>query len=126
MPDWYVLVSEDLRPSSSFIKFLRDAAIEICLPLVQDETDPNVVAPEDRVFLVHADPALAPADDQATRANAAYLLLRYHGRREALDSGEVDQWVQLVTRVATDTGSTTEAWQAMCIALITHPRFYSY
>ena len=126
VPDWFVLVTEDLRPGSTFIKFLRDAAIEVCLPLVQGEMDPNVVAPEDRIFLVHADPAAVPVDDQATRANITYLVLRFHGRREAVDSAEVDVWTQLVTGVAADTGSTAEAWQAMCIGLIIHPRFYSY
>ncbi len=126
VPDWLLRVTEDLRPSATFMKFLRDAAIDVCLPMVEAEMDPNQVAPAARVFLVHADPNDGPGDDQGTRDNLAYLLLRFHGLDTAADSAEVDRWVQMVSTVMADTGSIAQAWQATCVALVIHQRFYSY
>ena len=125
VPDWLIRVTTETRPNATFNKFLRDAAIETCLPLVATEMAPDFPA-DDRVFLRHTDPEVAPADNQATRDALVYLLLRFHGLREVADSPEVDRWVQMISRVLEDTGSATQGWQATCVALITHPRFYIY
>jgi len=125
VPDWLLRVTAETRPNATFNKFLRDAAIETCLPLVSAEMADDFAA-ADRVILRHADPNQAPGDDQATRDTLAYLLLRFHGQRETTDSAEVDRWVQMISQVVTETGSATQAWQATCVALITHPRFYVY
>jgi len=123
-PDYRQITQEDLSPSSLFQKFLDDAARDVCTKLVEVE----VAAPElDRHLMIHVE----PTDDLEAMAlgmddNLRELLLRFHGKRLDADAPELVQWRWLATSVANVTQSPTQGWRAVCVALITHPQFYSY
>ena len=60
----------------------------------------------------------------------AALLLRFHGRRVDVASPELEPWRALEARLqaaATETEAPPKrAWEGVCVALITHPDFYTY
>jgi len=123
-PDFNQITQEDLSPSSLFQKFMDDAARDVCQKLVVVE----VAAPElERHLMIHVE----PTDDLEAMAlgmdeNLSELLLRFHGKRLAVDAPELVQWRWLATSVANVTQSPTQGWRAVCVALMTHPQFYSY
>lgn len=123
-PDYVQITQEDLSPSSLFQKFLDDAARDVCLKLVTVET----TAPElERHLMIHVEPTDdLEAMSEGIDANLQELLLRFHGKRLEADAPELVQWRWLATSVANVTQSPTQAWRAVCVALITHPQFYSY
>ena len=126
-PDYIQTTQEDLLPSALFHKFLDDAARQICADLVSADllwaAGEGQGAPH---LLVYVDPADALGDDEATSENLSHLLLAFHGRRVAPGSPELVQWRWLVDTVGAASSEPTEAWNAVCVALITHPNFYSY
>ena len=90
---------------------------------------------EDRIFLVHASMAdTLPESAEAINANLRYLLLRFHGRRVAVDSPQLSPWSELIERVAEASRGDEEgaepdyeaAWESVCVSLINHPDFFTY
>lgn len=121
-PDYLEITQEDLSPSALFHKFLDDAARDVCARLVEAE-----LAGAAATLMVEA----AATDiwdeaPEAVEANLRRLLLRYHGK--ALDQGapELAPWRWLFQTVGHGSEEPTTAWRAVCVALITHPDFYSY
>ena len=81
-------------------------------------------APGDRVFLVHADLTDA-ADSPEARTNLRAALLRFHGQGWPEGNPRLEPWNRLLREA--DAGFGPElAWQTVCVALFTHPDFYSY
>lgn len=130
VPDYINGTSEDRSVSLLFQKFLDDAARNVCRRLADREGgsgtaydgEPQAVfAPVD----VNATDA-APAEVDAALSS---LLLRFHGRRVELASDELTPWHDLYVRLAaTEVATETprRAWEGVCVALITHPDFYTY
>jgi hypothetical protein len=64
--------------------------------------------------------------------NLSYLLMRFHARRVEPSSPAVARWRGLWNRTARPDMApmappdTLTAWRAVCVALITHPDFYTY
>ncbi len=125
VPNYIDSTQEDLSVSLLFEKFLGDAARSVCSELVIRE---QTAASEERVLLVHVGPEATPADDPETIAvNLRYLLLRYHGQDLSEGDPRVTPWTWLFeSSFHVSGGDTMAAWQAVCVALITHPDFYSY
>lgn len=128
-PDFADQVMEDLTPSTIFQKFLHDAALNVCEALIAKDAKAK---PADQVFFVHALPTATPAKDPAAvEQNLRYLLLRWHGRQLAKGAPQLENWRFLLAG-AQKTASGTAAvqaqagWQAVCVALATHPSFYTY
>ncbi len=122
-PDFIDTTQEDLTISTLFEKFLGDAAVHICAKLVA--ADAKAVK-ADRVYFVKSDPnAIATKDAAAVSNNLAYLLLRWHGRTVAASAPEVSQW-QFLLASAQKVSTPAEGWQAVCMALIAHPNFFTY
>lgn len=122
-PDYADMTQEDLTPSALFQKFLGDASLSICGKLVAADAK---ATKDQRVFFVKAEPTAAlPKDAAAVNQNLAYLLKRWHGRTLAPDSPEVAQWLFLL-QSAQKVSTPAEGWQAVCVALATHPAFYTY
>ena len=120
-PDFREVVQEDLSPTPVFQKFLNDAARYVCTELVQQELEAE---PAERVLITYIDPKAkdGPEIDQ----NLSYLLLRYHGVTLAPDAPELERWRWLFRSVIHLTDEPSQAWRAVCVALITHPDFFSY
>lgn len=128
-PDFADQVMEDLSPSTIFAKFLHDAALNVCEALVAKDAK---AAPAERVFFVHAAPTATPGQDlAAVNANLRYLLLRWHGRQLAKDAPQLENWRFLLASAQKTASGAAPAqaqagWQAVCVALATHPAFYTY
>ena len=120
-PDFREVVQEDLSPTPVFQKFLNDAARHVCTELVKKELE---VAPTERVLMTHVGPEVKVGAD--IDKNLSYLLLRYHGVTIAPDSPTLERWRWLFKSVIHLTDDTTQAWRAVCVALIAHPDFFSY
>jgi len=123
-PDFIQITSEDLTPSLLFEKFLGDAARSVCQKLVARETGED---PGDQVLFVHVGPDdTLDTSAEAIDANLRHLLLRYHG--QVVEEGDpgLEPWSWLFESTVHVSGSPTVAWQSVCVALITHPDFYSY
>ncbi len=123
-PDYISASEEDLAPGLLFQKFLDDAAQSVCAELV--DVEPTRAGAE-RTLLVHVTledtPGSAP---DAVSQNLAAALLRFHGRPLSPGDPGLEPWEDLVALVYARTGDMGLAWRATCVALITHPDFYTY
>lgn len=123
-PDYLQITDEDLEPSAMFQKFLDDAARSVCMRLMDAEA---TRARADRVFFVHAEATdTLGAQREATLANLQYLLLRFHGRKVAVDAPELEPWRWLMESAEHVTPDQPEVWRTVCVGLMTHPDFYTY
>lgn len=123
-PDYLDSTVEDLSAGLLFQKFLDDAAKSACGKLV--ESEPGRIASERTLLMtVEADTTLA-SDPDAVAENVSAALLRYHGRKIEPEDPRIQPWATLFDDVTNITGDPMEGWRAVCVALITHPDFYSY
>ena len=133
-PDYIEVTREDLIPSLVFAKFLEDLANDACVTVVGEEY--KSTSPEQRtlITLLHPndDPHLFPDEVDAT---LQHLVRRFHGRELAPDSLELARWRQLLLDAHDFTFEELSGpelpihflgWRDVCIALITHPDFYTY
>lgn len=122
-PDYVVGTLEDKSVSLLFLKFLEDAAGDVCGKLVEREA----AGGEGNVFLTHV-----TVDDtmqshpEGVRATLTEALLRFHGRHVAVDSPELEPWTFLFESSTLVTGTPEQGWRTVCVGLLTHPDFYTY
>lgn len=123
-PDYLNSNVEDMDPGMLFQKFLDDAATSVCTKWIERERTQSA---EERLLLVHVDftdtPDSAPA---AVEANMRQALLRFHGRPIIEGDAIVEPWLNLVRTIHSGTGDMGNAWRGACVALFTHPDFYTY
>ena len=122
-PDFVQSTQEDLLPSQLFHKFLDDAARQVCGKMIELEVAQTGGENHLMVHVSPQDPMNSSADIDA---NLRHLLLAFHGKRFEPGAPELVQWRWLVDSVHAASTQPTEAWNAVCVALITHPRFFSY
>tara|TARA_Y100001968_G_scaffold331477_1_gene386295 strand:+ start:2341 stop:2832 length:492 start_codon:yes stop_codon:yes gene_type:complete len=124
-PDFIDSTQEDLTVSLLFQKFLGDAARSVCTELVQRELE---TPSSERVLLRYVDEETTPLEDAgAVQANLRYLLLRYHSELIPEGDPRVNPWSWLFeSALHVNGGDVPAAWRTVCVALITHPDFYSY
>lgn len=123
-PDYLDSTVEDLAAGLLFQKFLDDASKSICSDLVEREEG---LAAADRVLLVTVEPdTTLGSDPDAVAENISKALLRFHGRTIDPDDPRIQPWSALFGDVTDVSGAPMEGWRAVCIALLTHPDFYSY
>lgn len=127
--DFAVTVSESTETNLVFAKFLEDGAREVCVAAAN--ADLSRATPTDRVLTQ----ALASGtnrdfttlDDATIQKNLSYMALRFWG--SALDADELTQWTATFKTVAARAKTINrpeQAWGAMCIAMMTDPRFFTY
>lgn len=123
-PDFLNSTAEDLAPTALFQKFLGDAARDVCSAV----SDRDVEAAEsDRVLIVGMDPSdTHETNPEGVDANMRRLLLRFHGTPVSEGGVELAPWMELFSTGVEATGNPALTWRAVCVALITHPDFYSY
>lgn len=123
-PDYVQVTNEDLEPSALFQKFLDDAARSVCAATVAaDLARPQA----ERALMRYIDPEADPATSRAAvAANLQYVLRRFHGRNLRLDDPNIEAWRWQLEATVFSRVAPAEAWGAICVALITHPHFYTY
>lgn len=122
-PDYILTTHEDLTPSVLLEKFVGDAARSVCDTLSEKERDQSS---EERVLITYA--SLTDTwekDPAAVEENMRYLLMRYHGAYVEPGSSELNLWTWLFDATTMATGDPVKGWRAVCVALISHPDFYS-
>lgn len=140
-PDYIQNTEEDLEPTILFQKFLGDASRSVCakmlerdLAVVEIEQEyaqrPFEDAPEDlpqKTLLMHVTPEdTIDNNPEAVDANLRAMLMRFHGRVVAEhDDAALANWRWLL-KSSRHVAEPAQAWNAMCIALFTHPDFYSF
>ena len=123
-PDYLQITIEDLEPSALFQKFLDDAARSVCARML--EHDLETARPEARVLLRHVRPTAEQDDPEAIDLNIRWLLSRIHTRRVPADSAALVGWRWQFEGLRFSGATSDQAWNAMCVALFTHPDFYTY
>jgi hypothetical protein len=130
--DFALVSSESIEPNLVFAKFVEDGAREVCLGAAQDDlaktvASDRVLSPEIPVSVTD----LTTLTDDQIQKNLGYLSLRFWG--QPLTADELPAWVETFKGVATRAkaiGTTTTAkrqvWGAMCVAMMTDPRFITY
>lgn len=122
-PDYLDVTTEDLVPGLLFQKFLDDAAKSACQKLIVRE---QAQAAGGRVFVRHTEfDATLASDPAGFDLTIRGALLRFHGRAHPEGDPRLGPWLDLQDRVSQIAGPA-EGWRAVCVALITHPDFYSY
>ena len=123
-PDYISTLTEDLSAGPVFQKFLGDAARSICTDMADEEPSMPL---EERVLMVEAsaDDTLQGAPEEV-EANLARLMLRFHGLAVEHGAPVLSKYRWLFQSVVHTTGSPAQGWRLVCIALMSHPAFYSY
>jgi hypothetical protein len=124
-PNFLTRVNEDLRPSVLFTKVIRDAAIEVCIPLVDLEVSSNPPTLAQRHLVYLEDSLQMPSDQAHFRSALSWLLKRAHGILLPNNDPEIDLWLNLLIEVS-QRDTVAEGWRAVCVATLIHPRFWSY
>jgi hypothetical protein len=125
--DFALTVSDATEPNLVFAKFLEDGAREVCLAAARDDLnraqDARVLWPDvpgtGRDFTV--------LDDATIQKNLGTLAVRFWG--SPFDTQELTTWTDIFKRIAgrAKTANRPEqAWGAICVAMMTDPRFITY
>ena len=122
-PEYLARTDEDLVPGLLFQKFLDDAAKSTCTRLIDAE---KARSPGERVLIRPVELDETFADEAQTRKAVSRAILQFHGRNLATDDAEIDLWYAMMQQATAATGDNESAWRSLCVALMTHPDFYSY
>ncbi len=117
-PDFIQVTSEVLEPTALFQKFLDDAARQVCLKMVQrdgEQTNEN-----GRVLLRNRQ------SDDTVQDHLITLVRRFHNRVLDDQSNDLAQWRWFVDSLNHVAENDQQVWHAVCVALFTHPDFYTY
>lgn len=119
--DFIQVTADNLETSAIFQKFLGDAARSVCERRLT--ADRASLDPATRVIL----PA-DPVDVDDVRLDAQLISLRsvFHGEPTAADSPTLASWRWLYQSELHVSRDPLRAWNAVCVALFTHPDFYTY
>jgi len=123
-PDYQERTLEDLEPSAIFHKFLGDASRFVCAEWMETELE---ATEGERLFFVHVLPEdTLDNNPEGIRENLSHLLLRFHGKRLDVEAPVLNQWSWLFESAYHVSQDSVVAWNTVCIALFSHPDFYSY
>lgn len=114
-PDYVQVMTEDLSPSSLYVKLMDDMARDVCAKMGAADA---VRQGEDRVLT-----RFVSADAASIAVNLRYLKLRFLGERVADDDPVSDL---AAVYEAASKKSDSEGWAAVCVALLTAPAFHLY
>jgi hypothetical protein len=126
--DYAFVNAESTEANLVFAKFLEDGAREVCMAAAGADNRQPVAA--SRVLSREVPDGigrLTDIDDQSAKRNLLYLSTRFWG--SPLADAELDDWLRTFKAAAARAeaiGRREQAWAAMCIALMTDPRFITY
>jgi hypothetical protein len=126
--DYALVNAEATEANLVFAKFLEDGAREVCLSaatadLEQPAADKRVLSPAVPASVKE----LNKIGDSSIDENLVYLSTRFWG--QPLSEPELSTWRESFKKIATAAEAAKkrrEGWGAMCIALMTDPRFLTY
>ncbi|MBS1149530.1 MAG: hypothetical protein H6Q89_1228 [Myxococcaceae bacterium] len=126
--DYALVNAESVEPNLVFAKFLEDGAREVCTgAAAADLTTPNaadrILSPEVPASITD----LSKIDAATAQKNLVYLSTRIWG--QPLAGAELETWTSAFTTMAARAQAANkkrEAWGAICIAMMTDPRFITY
>lgn len=140
-PDYIQNTEEDLEPTILFQKFLGDAARSVCakmlerdLATVAVEIDvarrPFAELPEglpEKTLLMHVWPEdTIDSNPEAVDENLRALLARFHGKVVGEDDDvALANWRWLL-KSSRHVAEPADAWLGVCVAMFSHPDFYTY
>jgi hypothetical protein len=113
--DYQLRVESDRSPSTMYQKFLDDAAVETCLGWIQAENSS---------FFTMADPQSTTRVE--VQENIIDLRWQIQGKRHDPSARIIADYEALFFKVHQRTDSTVSSWQAVCVAMFTHPDFFMY
>jgi hypothetical protein len=125
--DFALTNAESTEANLVFAKFLEDGAREVCLNVARDDLNRE---PADRVLWpdVPGNPRdFTTLDDATIRQNLSTLSVRFWGSPFTAD--ELGQWTEAFKRFAKQAKAIDkpeQAWGAVCIAMMTDSRFFTY
>jgi hypothetical protein len=133
-PDYAFVVSENRDPSALYLKFMDDAARDVCnRALLADAARPTAAT---RVLYRHVEKTDTVASNAVgVTQNLAYLKLRFHGTKvkegdDTLLAPLRQLFTDSVTAAAAGQPVTaahvTEGWRSVCVALVIAPEFHLY
>jgi hypothetical protein len=126
--DFAVTVSEATEANLVFAKFLEDGAREVCLAVAKEDlarTDAGARVLSAEVPGTTTD--FTTLTDELVAKNLASLALRFWG--STLEDAERARWVSTFRQLAVRAKATAkpeQAWGAICVAMMTDPRFFTY
>jgi hypothetical protein len=126
--DFALVNSESAEPTLVFAKFLEDGAREVCQAAATADLGQTTAA--NRVLarqLPDNISNLTTLTDAQVRTNLVYLSTRFWG--EPLVGEELAAWLDFFKKAATRAQAVNrrdQAFAAVCIALMTDPRFITY
>ncbi len=126
--DFALVNAESTEPNLVFAKFLEDGAREVCTAAAAaDLTTPlaenRVLSPEVPATITD----FSKIDAPTAKKNLAYLSTRMWG--QPLSGAELETWSASFLTMAARAqvaNKKKEAWGAICIAMMTDPRFITY
>ena len=126
--DFALVNAESTEPNLVFAKFLEDGAREVCTAAAAaDLALPNAV---DRILSPEVPATItdfSKIDDVTAKKNLVYLSTRFWG--QPLSGAELDTWsasFQTMAARAQVANKKSQAWGAICVAMMTDPRFITY
>jgi hypothetical protein len=124
-PDYMLVTHESLEPSMILAKFMTDASHRICSDWIK--RDENLPAGE-RTLITHED--WDSLDEADVRQSLAALNLRFFSVYTPPDDGAATDALYAVFEHASTSAPQIKAaddgWFAVCIAMMTDPRFVLY
>ena len=132
-PDFRERTDEELDPTVLFQKFLGDASRSVCSKMLQADLDrEQAVANGDvsdgqpRLLIeVSSTDTLASSPD-AYADNVRLMVQRFHGRTLDVDDPGLANWHWFVRSAVHVTQDPKQAWLGLCVALFSHPDFYTF
>ncbi|MCC6335763.1 MAG: hypothetical protein IT380_17440 [Myxococcales bacterium] len=125
--DFALTNAESTEANLVFAKFLEDGAREVCLNVARDDLnraqDARILWPE----LPGTGRDFTLVDDGTVQKNLATLSVRFWG--SPFNADELAVWTQDFKGFAANAKRANrpeQAWGAVCIAMMTDPRFFTY
>lgn len=125
--DYAVSVTDATEPNLVFAKFVQDGAKEVCINVARDDLlraqDARVLWPE----VPGMDKDFTGLDAATIEKNLLTLSVRFWG--SALSADELPTWVSTFKTLAARAKTINkpeQAWGAICVAMMTDPRFITY
>lgn len=125
--DYALTNAESTEANLVFAKFLEDGAREVCLNVARDDLnraqEARILWPE----VAGTSRDFTTLDDPTIQKNLAYLSVRFWGSHFTAE--ELVSWTEsfkTIAAAARRANRPEQAWGAICVAMMTDPRFITY